>query len=74
MKDLLKKKETIKLAIASMYIISAIILIGLYLTGINNAVIVGGFGVVIIQISLIGYLLGELREVNFYIRLEKMGV
>ena len=74
MKDLLKKKATIKLAIASMYIISAIILICLYLTGINNAVIVGGFGVVIIQISLIGYLLGELREVNFYIRLEKMGV
>jgi len=74
MKDLLKKKATIKLAIASMYIISAIILICLYLTGINNAVIVGGFGVVIIQISLIGYLLGELKEVNFYIRLEKMGV
>lgn len=74
MKDLLKKKATIKLAIASMYIISAIILICLYLTGINNAVIIGGFGVVIIQISLIGYLLGELKEVNFYIRLEKMGV
>ena len=74
MKNLLKKKATIKLAIASMYIISAIILICLYLTGINNAIIVGGFGVVIIQISLIGYLLGELREVNFYIRLEKMGV
>jgi hypothetical protein len=74
MKDLIKKKATIKLAIASMYIISAIILICLYLTGINNAVIVGGFGVVIIQISLIGYLLGELKEINFYIRLEKMGV
>ena len=74
MQKLLKKKTAIKYALASMYIISAIILIGLYLTGINNAVIVGGFGVVIIQISLIGYLLGELREVNFYIRLEKMGV
>ena len=74
MQKLLKKKAAIKCALAAMYIISAIILICLYSTGINNAVIVGGFGVVIIQISLIGYLLAELREVNFYIRLEKMGI